>query len=291
LPIYKQSYRTYDGEVRSHFRWWVIIKQECRVLIRTRMFVGLIILGYMHVCMRILQVVAFDTLSSSPRSPITQMLREVAMFTVNSTTFFDFLRMQSGMVFLAAILAGAGMICDDYKNNLMEVYFSKPMTWRDYVLGKTMTLVIIGLAFTAIPGVFLVLLHNMMSASLATLKETYLLPVSITVFSLALVVPCALGVLACSATSSSQRYASIAVFMVLFGDLTIGRVLPDLLHKQSYAIIAFPLAINRVGEMLFSTKRPMFDLSWQWSAVYIGVVCVLCLWLICSKVRRSEIAA
>jgi hypothetical protein len=117
------------------------------------MFVGLIILGYMHVCLRILQVVAFDTLSSSPRSPITQMLREVAMFTVNSTTFFDFLRMQSGMVFLAAILAGAGMICDDYKNNLMEVYFSKPMTWRDYVLGKTMTLVIIGLAFTAIPGV------------------------------------------------------------------------------------------------------------------------------------------
>jgi hypothetical protein len=246
---------------------------------------------YMHVCMRILQVVAFDTLSSSPRSPITQMLREVAMFTVNSTTFFDFLRMQSGMVFLAAILAWAGMICDDYKNNLMEVYFSKPMTWRDYVLGKTMTLVIIGLAFTAIPGVFLVLLHNMMSASLATLKETYLLPVSITVFSLALVVPCALGVLACSATSSSQRYASIAVFMVLFGDLTIGRVLPDLLHEQSYAIIAFPLAINRVGEMLFSTKRPMFDLSWQWSAVYIGAVCAICLWLICSKVRRSEIAA
>jgi di/tricarboxylate transporter len=79
--------------------------------------------------------------------------------------------------------------------------------------------------------------------------------------------------------------------MVLFGDLTIGRVLPDLLHEQSYAIIAFPLAINRVGEMLFSTKRPMFDLSWQWSAVYIGAVCAICLWLICSKVRRSEIAA
>jgi len=255
------------------------------------MFVGLIILGYVHVCIRILQVVAFDTLNSSPRNPITEVLRQVEMFTVKGSTFFDFLRMQSGMVFLAAILAGAGMICDDHKNNLMEVYFSKPMTWRDYALGKIMTLVIIGLGFTAVPGIILVLLHNMLAANLDTLRETYWLPVSITVFSLALVVPCALGVLACSALSSSQRYASIAVFMVLFGDMTIGSVLPELLHKQGYAVIAFPLAINRIGELLFDVKRPTFVFSWQWSAVYIAVVCAICLWLICSKVRRSEIAS
>ena len=291
MPIYRQSYRTYDGQIRPHFRWWVIIKQEVRVLFRTRMFVGLIILGYVHVCIRILQVVAFDTLNSSPRNPITEVLRQVEMFTVKGSTFFDFLRMQSFMVFLATILAGAGMICDDHKNNLTEVYFSKPITWRDYALGKIMTLVVIGLCFTAVPGIFLVLLHNMLAASLDTLRETYWLPVSITVFSLALVVPCALGVLACSALSSSQRYASIAVFMVLFGDLTIGSVLPELLHKQGYAIVAFPLAINRLGELLFEVKRPTYVLSWQWSAAYFGVVCAVCLWLICSKVRRSEIAA
>ena len=291
MPIYRQSYRTYDGSVRSHFRWWVIIKQELRVLFRTRMFIGIIILGYVHVCLRILQIVAYDTLSNSPRNPITEVLKQVEMFTVSSSTFFDFLRMQSGLVFLGTILAGAGMICDDYKNNLMEVYFSKPITWRDYALGKIMTLVLIGLSFTAIPAILLVFLHNMMAASLATLQATYWLPVSITGFSLALVVPCALGVLACSALSSSQRYASIAVFMVLFGDLTVGRIVPDLLHERNYAIIAFPLAINRVGEFLFGERRPLFDLSWQWSALYIAIVCAVCLWFICSRARRAEIAA
>ncbi len=291
MPIYRQSYRTFDGTAQSHFRWWVMIKQELRVLFRTRMFVGLVIIGYIHVCLRVLQVVAFDTLNSGPRNPITEVLKQVEMFTVSSTTFFDFLRMQSGLVFLGTILAGAGMICDDYKNNLMEVYFSKPMTWKDYVIGKTMTLILIGLSFTAIPAILLVLLHNMLAANLTVLQATYWLPVSIMAFSLTLVVPCAVGVLACSALSSSQRYASIAVFMVLFGNLTVGRIVPELLHERNYAIIAFPLAINRFGELLFKVKRPLFELSWQWSAAYIGIVCAICLWFICSKARRAEVAA
>jgi ABC-type transport system involved in multi-copper enzyme maturation permease subunit len=291
VPIYRQSYRTYDGDVRSHFRWWVMIKQELRVLFRTRMFVGLIIMGYLHVCLRVLQIVTFNTLNTSKRNPIVEILKQAEMFTVSPATFFDFLRMQAALVFICAIFAGAGMICDDYKNNLMEVYFSKPMTWKDYAAGKIMALILIGLSFTAIPGILLVLLHNMLAADMEILRATYWLPLSITTFSLAIVVPCALGVLACSALSSSQRYASIAVFMVLFGDLTVGKLVPDLLHERSYAIIAFPLAINRVGEAMFSARRPLFEISWQWSAVYIGIVCVVSLWLICSRVRRSEIAA
>lgn len=291
MPIYRQSYRTYDGDVRSHFRWWVMIKQELRVLFRTRMFVGLIIMGYLHVCLRVLQIVTFNTLNTSKRNPIVEILKQAEMFTVSSTTFFDFLRMQAALVFICAIFAGAGMICDDYKNNLMEVYFSKPMTWKDYAAGKIMALILIGLSFTAIPGILLVLLHNMLAADMEILRATYWLPLSITGFSLAIVVPCALGVLACSALSSSQRYASIAVFMVLFGDLTVGKLVPDLLHERSYAIIAFPLAINRVGEAMFSARRPLFEISWQWSAVFIGVICAVSLWLICSRVRRSEIAA
>jgi ABC-type transport system involved in multi-copper enzyme maturation permease subunit len=268
-----------------------MIKQELRVLFRTRMFIGLVIVGYLHVCLRVMQVIAFDTLNTGPRNPIIDMLKQVEMFSVSSTTFFDFIRMQSGLVFLGTILAGAGMICDDYKNNLMEIYFSKPMTWIDYVLGKSMTLILIGLAFTGFPAILLVLLHNMLAANMTVLQETYWLPGSIMVFSLSLVAPCALGVLACSALSSSQRYASIAIFMILFGDLTVGRIVPDLLHERNYAIVAFPLAINRFGELLFNVKRPLFDLSWRWSGAYIAVVCAVCLWFICRKVRRAEIAS
>jgi ABC-type transport system involved in multi-copper enzyme maturation permease subunit len=289
MPIYRQTYRTYEGNVRGRFRWWVTVEQELRVLSKTRTFLVLLIIGYLHVCLRALQVVAYDTLNASPNNPVVQALRNVALFSVNETMFFDFLRMQSSLVFLATILAGAGMICNDYRNNLMEIYFAKPMTWRDYAVGKIMALVLVGLGFTALPGIVLVLLHNVLSPGLATVQATYWLAGSILAFSLILGAPCALGVLASSALSKSQRYASIGVFMLLFGNLMIGQLLPELLHQRDYAIVAFPLAINRIGESLFAQRHPLFELSWEWSGLYVAAVCGVCLWIVCRKVRCAEI--
>jgi ABC-type transport system involved in multi-copper enzyme maturation permease subunit len=277
--------------VRRRFRWWIMVQQELRVIARSRLFLALVILECLHVFFRLLQIFTYDTLNSSPASPLTQAFRQIALLSVNSTTFLDFIRLQTGLVFLATILAGAGMICNDYKNNLMEIYFSKPLTWRDYVLGKFTALILVGLGFTAFPGLLLLAAHNVLSASLATLQDTYWLAYAIAGFSLVLVVPCALGVLACSALTSSQRYASIAVFMTLFGDLVIGRLLPELLHNRDYNIVAFPLAINRIGESLFRERHPLFELSWTWSALFVGVVCAGALAIVCRAVRRAEIAA
>ncbi len=291
MPIYSQTYRTYEGQARQRFRWWVMVQYELRILFRTRTFVALVILGYLHACLRILQVVTYDTLGSGPPTPLTEAMRHLAMMKVDESMFFDFIRLQGPLVFLSTILAGAGMICDDYRNNLMEIFFSKPLTWRDYAVGKIMTLLIIGMGFTAVPGVLLVVVHNMVSPSFATLQATSFWPVEIVAFSFAMVAPCALGVLASSAMSRSQRYASIAIFMLLFADLTVGQLLPELLHNRNYAVLAFPLAVNRIGEVLFHQKRPLFELSWGWSAVFVGVVCAVALSLICRTVKRAEMAS
>ena len=290
VPIFDQSYRTYDGELRRRFRWWIMVQQELRVLFKNRTFLILLIVTVVHVSLRILQVVAYDILASNPNNPIAMALRSVAMMTIGPRTFFDFLVIQTPLVFLIALLAGSGMICDDFRNNLMEIYFSKPLSWRDYVSGKVMTLLIVGLGITAAPGIGLVLLHNLLAPGWRTLRATWWLPASITAFSLSIVLPAALGVLASSALCRSQRYATIAVFMVVFGNLTFGVVLAEVLHKRNYQILAIPLAINRVGEFLFQ-RRSTFDLPWGWSALLIGVVCAGALWIVCRKVRQAEVAS
>ena len=293
MPIYYRTFRSFDGNLRRRFRWWVVLKQELRILTGNRMFIGLLILGYLHFLLRVLQIVAMSMLVNSPNSQLAQMLKGMAqldMFTINETMFFNFLRLQSSIVFITTIGAGAGMICDDVRNNLMEVYFSKPLNWIDYVLGKTMTLILVGLSLTAIPALFLVCLHNVLVPSWATLSATYWYPLPIVLFSLTLVVPCTLGVLASSALFSSQRYAAIGIFMVIFADLLLGRTLPELLRDSSYAACAFPLAINRVGEALFQQKRVLFEFSWQWSGLLIVMACALAAWIICSKIQRAEVA-
>lgn len=291
MPVYRMTYRQYEGDVRPTFRWWTIVKQEIRILVAQRVSLLLFLLPFLHIAFRLLQVVAFDTLRSDPNNPIAIALRSATMFSVTPTMFLDFIRIQAPLVFLITIHAGAGMICNDFRNNLIEVLFSKPLTWRDYVLGKTMSLVVIGLALTAAPGVLLLILHNLLVPGLKTLRETYWVFLPIILFSLTIVLPAALGVLACSALVKSTRFAGIAVFMLLFGNLAMGTLLPQLLNNRNYLIVAFPMAINRLGEFLFHERKGLFDLSWGWCAGYVMVVCVVSLWIVCRKVRRAEVAA
>jgi ABC-type transport system involved in multi-copper enzyme maturation permease subunit len=289
VPVYEQSYRSYDGEVRLKFRWWEIVKQELRIQFKSRPFVYLIVVAMLHFFLRLSQVIAYDVLMSNPNHPVTLALRQVPGIAVSARTFFDFIRIQAPFVFLISMYAGCGMICNDFRDNLMEVYFSKPLTWRDYVLGKSMTLGIIGLGMTAAPALVLLILHNLLAPGLKTLQATWWIPFSIIAFSLIVVAPCTLAVLASSSMLNSERFAGISVFMVLFADLTAGTMLQEMLHERNYMIIAFPMAMNRVGEVLFRDRRVLFPMPWGWSALFIAVVCLGALWIVCAKVRRAEI--
>ena len=291
MPIYDQTYRAYDGVALPRSRWWVMVQQEIRVLFKIRVFVVLLILGYLNFVLRLMQVVTFDTLASNPNNPVTVAFRNISMLAVNATMFFDFLRMQGPILFLVMILAGAGMICDDFRNNLTEIYFSKPLSWRGYVAGKVMTLLFLGLALTAVPGLLLVVLHNLLAPGLKTMQDTWWVVPSIVAFSFLLVVPCALGVLASSAMFRSQVMAGITIFMVLFADMAVGNILPELLHKPNYRVLAFPLAVNRVGEYLFKSRRLLFELPWGWSLLYVAAASAVMLWIVCRKARRAEVAA
>lgn len=290
MPIYEQTYRHYEGEMKRRFRWAIIAEQELRVLIKTRVFLLLMMVALLHGILRLLQVVAYDVVIQDPNNPLTPLLRQVQGLVVNERMFFDFIRIQTPIVFIVCLYAGSGMICSDFRNNLMEVYFSKPIRWYDYALGKILSLVAVGLSITALPGVFLAILHNMLAPSMDLLKASYWWPAAILAFSLIVVLPCVLGILASSALLSSQNFAAIAVFMVLFANSTLGGILATVLEKRNYLIISFPMALNRIGQHLFRDRRLFFELRWEWSMLFVLLVCVWGAWVIFRSARRAEVA-
>ncbi|MBL7645829.1 MAG: ABC transporter permease subunit [Candidatus Hydrogenedentes bacterium] len=290
MPVYTRTYRHYDGEFRRHARWALIVEQELRILAKTKIFMFLCLCAFLHFLIRLLQVVSYDIIMQDPNHPAAAMLQQAQFIVVKEESFFDFLRFQAPLVLLTCLYAGSGMICNDFRNNLMEVYFSKPITWRDYALGKVLSLILIGLAFTALPGVSLVVLHNMLAPSWETFTETFWWPLEVTGFSLVLVVPCALGVLACSALLQSQNYAAIAVFMVIVANGVLGGLLAAFLRDENYLVLSFPLALNRVGQAIFNQQHLIFALHWGWSMLYIILVSLACAGIIFRRVRRAECA-
>ncbi|HPO16167.1 MAG TPA: ABC transporter permease subunit [Candidatus Hydrogenedentes bacterium] len=289
MPIYEQTYRHYEGKMRHGFRWLIVIEQELRVLVKAKPFLLLLLVAMIHCIVRLLQVVAFDVVIQDPNNPLTPLLNQIKGLMVSEQMFFDFLRLQTPVLFLITLYAGCGMICNDFNNNLMEIYFSKPIRWYDYVVGKVSSLVIVGLMLTAVPAIFLVVLHNLLVPSMKVFQETWTWPGEIIGFSLVIVLPMALSIPAASALLRSQNYAAIVIVMIPVAASAMATVLQGVLDNRNYLILSLPIAINRIGEQLFH-GHVSFHLNWRWSMAHIVGVCVLCLWIIIHKVRKAELA-
>jgi len=291
MPIYEQTYRRYDGTLRPRFRWMTIVQQEMRILLSRKLFIFLLLLGNFHLVLRVIQVFVLDVASKSPYGPLGDIFANTQFEDTGAWVYFDFIRIQTPLLILTLIYAGSGLICNDFRNNLMEIYFSKPMNWRDYVMGKTMTLVAVGMSITALPALALGGMHVLFVPTLTELKSTLLLAIPTIGFPLIVVGSISLTVLASSALINSSRFAGIAIFLFGSINITFGILLAALAQEQNYLALAFPISLNYLGEIMFQEDRyPLpITIGWFWAALFVAAISGVALAIICRKVRAAEV--
>ena len=260
-------------------------------MLKSRLFRQLLGISLFLTGLHVVLVYLIDTVANMQGHPLSEAIREMEIARIDEAFFLRFIRLQTPLVFIACIFSGSRLICNDFRYNLVDIYFSKPLSWWDYVAGKTVTLLLVGFGMTVFPAWLLLLLHLAFLPSLDTLGEVAGLALPNLMFGLTVSLPCALGVLASSAVFNGPRFASIAVFMVLMANAAFGVVLPEILDQDSLRIIAFPVALNRLGEWYFGAVNLLEDVSWKQSAVYVTAVCAVALAMVCMKVRRAGAAS
>ena len=97
----------------------------------------------------------------------------------------------------------------DVRLNLVEVYFSKPLTVRDYLIGKITTILGLGFLYTIVPALFLFTAQLMMSPGSNFGAKFSWLPLAMLAHSAVVVIPIAMVTLACSAMTSSRGFAAV----------------------------------------------------------------------------------
>jgi ABC-type transport system involved in multi-copper enzyme maturation permease subunit len=291
MPIYDQSYRSYDGELRPRFRWWTIVQQEFRVLFSRKLFVFLILLGNFHLLLRVLQIFVLDVVAKQATGVFSEVFAEAQLTDSGPWVYFDFLRLQSPLLFLTLIYAGSGMINNDFRNNLVEIYFSKPINWRDYMIGKVVTLVLIGMCLSTLPALFLSIVHVTFTPTGAALSETLSLAGPIVAFSFMVCLSFSLTILAASSIINSSRFAGISILMLAVVNVSFSGLLALIVRDQDYLALAFPVVLNSLGESMFHETRYVdpIDVSWQASLIYVAVVCCVALALVARKARTAEV--
>lgn len=116
-----------------------------------------------------------------------------------------------GMVMIVGLIAPR-LIAQDVRSRAFLLYFSRPLTPREYVLGKAMTIWFYLALITTIPALGLYLLGIALSPGISVVVDTYDLPVRIILASLVLIVPTTSLALCFSSLTSESRYAGLMWF-------------------------------------------------------------------------------
>ena len=150
---------------------------------------------------------------------------------------------------------------------------AKPITWLDFAIGKIVSLVTVGFSVMGLPCVVFVLAHNALLPGWDLLmKSWWWIPASVG-YSLVMVVPGALAILACSALIRSQGHAAITIIMISVVDGIFGPLLAGLLRDPRYLLVMFLVDQEKLGHAMFGRAFPPEQIHWHWA---IGPVVGVC---------------
>ncbi|HGE69187.1 TPA: hypothetical protein ENX78_00030 [Candidatus Poribacteria bacterium] len=278
MPIHDQSYRHWEGELKSHYlRWWVITYEGLKVILRRKLFIILILTP------AIIQFFVFGGL-------IYGFNTFGAMANLNQMTpdfFFRFCFQQTFFILLICVFGGSGLIANDMKSNALQLYFSKPLTRSDYIIGKIAIIMIMLECITAVPCLLLFIEYAVLSQDLTFLRENYWLIGSIIAYSLVLNLPITFLTLALSSVTKNYRYSAIILVAIILGSAVVSGLLKVIFRSSWTNFVMYWYNIGIIGRGLFGMKDEFSE--WQWSFVIMLVLSIICFWIMYRKIKGVEI--
>src|SRR5262245_21721365 len=280
MPIYDQGYRRYQARAPlRQLRFWPITREALRLLLARRAFLALLLLCWLPFFGFVIYIYGVTRFGEAGR-----------LLPLDGRLFARFFVRQLPLALLLTTFAGAGLIANDLRSGAILVYLSRPLTRRDYVLGKLAVLLILDLSITLVPGVLLY------AAGLALAPEQFLtweqarLGPAAAAQGLLVSFCLSLLALAISALSRSARVAGLAFFGLLTG-LELARGLLRLVLDAPLAGAISPQAgLRALGRALFGVDAPRWDaLAPAPAALALALLALASLLALRSRVRAVEI--
>ncbi len=277
MPIHDLSYQHWAGEWTSHpYRWWVITRQGISQLARRKGFMVLLFLSLIPFLVRCVMLY------------FAVVMGRIALIKVDAKFFEAFLSQQLFATFIISIFSGAGLIANDLKANALQIYFSKAITRRDYLIGKLGVVVFFIALTTLIPGLLLFLIAAAFHSNLEFLQQYAWVALPIVAYSLIIIFVNALVVLAMSSLNRSARFAGIFFAAIAFFSQILYGILSAMLRTTSVAWISVSHNLTQMGDVLFGSP-PDYQTSPWVSAVVLAGIMAGSAWIIHNRVRAVEV--
>jgi hypothetical protein len=209
-----------------------------------------------------------------------------------------FLRVSRAFALLAIAWYAAGLVCDDRRAGAHLLYFSRPLTRRDYHLAQLATATTFGLRAVLWPASLILLVAVFSSPDYSFLREKGEVIAATFAYALIYVLVMASVVLAISSLSARKMYALGAVFAVVFGSEVIGEVLAQLRHSGDWRLVALGKNFDRLLYWMLevdASRQGPFGFRGEWSpwisVAILGALALVANLLLAWRLRRMEVVA
>jgi ABC-2 type transport system permease protein len=285
VAVYKHEYQTYRGPLTNlRFRFLVIPRHAFRDLFGSKVLLLLFLtcflaplvaagLIYLHHNAKALQVLQL---------PVEELI------PINAAFFQLFLWIQSFGAFLLSTLIGPGLISPDLTNNALPLYLSRPLTRRDYVIGKMSVLVILLSAITWAPLTLLYLFQSGMEG-IGWFVGNLRILTAIWVGSSLLILVISLLALALSAWVKWRPVAGALLMGVFFVGAGFGAVVNQVLYTKWGYLLNITVMLDTAWNWMFGRESAVFELP-VWRAFFgLALLCAFCLLLLSKKLKAYEV--
>lgn len=287
MTVREKGYAHWDGQLLAGKRpWWPITRLGIKLAFKKKYF-RLLYFGAFVPALAFLVGIYISERIEDFRYMIRGSQQIIEINPAYFKTYFtsDFLLF---MMVMLLVVGGAGLISDDLRYNSLQLYFSRPLRKRDYLLGKAMVLLFFLLTLTLLPGLLFIIFKLLFSGSFGFLSSYPWLPLSVAAYSgLAAAFFC-LYALLLSALSKNRRYVAILIFAVyVFLDMLHG-FFYETFKNPAFALLSLKANLQQVGAVLFKQK-PAYPVPWYWSLLILLAVCAVASFVLNRKVRGVEV--
>ncbi len=284
MPIYDQGYARWEGSLRRRpLRWWPIVRRNFPAELRRRRTLLLLMLAWAAVLVQ--GVILYGDLRAGG------LLRSSGLLKGGMLYFYQAVNHQGPFVLLFVLLSGTELISRDRRYQALQIYFSRPLTRNDYILGKLGIVAAFVFLVSWLPVLVLWLFAVIVSTQPGYLASVWMAPLSLTVYCA--VWSLAAGLLILALSSLARRSAIIAVsWVLLYGLLVIRGVttlVASLTHWPYWGALDLDRNVKQVGAWFFGVDGPL-DYSPLWSLVIVAAVVVGCYLILRRRIRPVEVA-
>jgi ABC-2 type transport system permease protein len=281
LPIHRERYRRREGGVDFRGRAWVVIALNgMRTVARKRAFLFLMILAWIPVIVRGVQIWAAANVPG---------MNQISLLAVTPRMFRDFLNQQEPLVFFITVYVGSGLIADDLRANALQLYLSRPVTRTQYIAGKAAIVMAALAAVTWVPAMLLLFLVPAFAGNMTFVQENLSLIPAISAYAVVQVVLASFVILALSSLTKSRWFVAIMYAgLAFFTNAVFGVITAATNGSTAFSWVSLIANVRQLGDVFFRLT-PRFATPPYVSALVIVAVIAGSALVLSRRIRAIDV--